>query len=283
MTSQLAQEPALSHVLTTCAAKEETQAAPNGLPTWVLRYCKVCCPIQRPLRLWPTPSSDFTLTFVPTTDTVASPLQGGLSLVGTSPLQGGLSQSTSPLQGGLPKSASPLQGGLPPTNTFTITQTVVNNDGCNVGTVSTSSYNETQIAVESVVRLAEAHHHQKVVTMADSATQEHHQRMATLRAHMPKRGTTCLVPTGWRTHPRPGEAPTRFQNSHILAQKEQGRVAMVARAYCSNQSPMHSSPESGDYLDGISNAGSIKSQVGYVASLANNFVSPFQKNIREYI
>ncbi len=60
--------------------------------------------------------------FVPTTDTVASPLQGGLSLVGTSPLQGGLSQSTSPLQGGLPKSASPQHGGLPPTNTFTINQ-----------------------------------------------------------------------------------------------------------------------------------------------------------------
>ena len=58
---QLAQEPALSPVLTTCAAKEETLAAPNGLPTWVLRYCKVCCPILRPLRLRPTPSSDFTL------------------------------------------------------------------------------------------------------------------------------------------------------------------------------------------------------------------------------
>ncbi len=119
---------------------------------------------------------------VPSTNTVASPLQGGLSLVGTSPLQGGLSQSTSPLQGGLPKSASPLQGGLPPTNTFTINQTVVNNDGCKFGTVSTSNQHETQIAVENVVRLAESHHHHQVVNMAESATQEHHQIMANLKA-----------------------------------------------------------------------------------------------------
>ena len=66
-------------------------------------------------------------------------------------------------------------------------------------------------------------------------------------------------------------------NSQILAQREKERVAMVARAYCSTQSPMHTSPESEEYLDGMSNAGSVRSQVGYFASLANNFVSPFPK------
>ena len=67
-------------------------------------------------------------------------------------------------------------------------------------------------------------------------------------------------------------------NSHIRAQKEYERVAMVARVWCSNPTPMHTSLESEDYLDGMSNAGRMKSQVGYVASLVNIFVSPFQSD-----
>ncbi len=68
----------------------------------------------------------------------------------------------------------------------------MNNDGCSYETVSTSNYNEAQIAVENVVRLAETHHHQKVVNMAESATQEHHQLMEHLRANMTNEAQLAL-------------------------------------------------------------------------------------------
>jgi hypothetical protein len=99
---------------------------------------------------------------------VASPLQGGLPLLEATPLKGGLPEWASPLKGGWPNSASPPTGELPPTNTFTINQTVVNNDGCNFGTVSTTNHHDTQIVVENVVRLAESHHHHLVTNMAET-------------------------------------------------------------------------------------------------------------------
>ncbi len=67
------------------------------------------------------------------------------------------------------------------------------------------------------------------------------------------------------------------QNVQILAQKEQERIAMMAKTYCADKSPMHSSPESADYRDGMSIAGSMRSQVGYLASLANSLGIPCEQ------
>ncbi len=209
-------------------------------------------------------------TIVPITSTVASPLQGGLPLL-----------EAMPLQGGLPESASPLKGGLPPTNTFTINQTVVNNDGCNFGTVSTTNHHDTQVVVENVVRLAESHHHHLVTNMAENATQEHNQLMANLRADLTYEAQQALYLQS-EQHSREREQlqresdvraadvgrhyaassadqqnalnyrvqqlelTLRSQEQHhaqVLAPKGQERVAILARACAPNPSSQHTTPE----------------------------------------
>ncbi len=134
-------------------------------------------------------------------------------------------QSASPPQCGLPQSASPPQGGLPQTNTNLINQTVVNNDGCNFGTASTSNHNETQIAVENVVRLAEAHHHNKVVNMAETASQEHHQLMANLKANLTQEAQLALHRQA-EDHSREREKLQRY--SAIHAENVAGRYSAMS-------------------------------------------------------
>ena len=63
---------------------------------------------------------------------------------------------------------------------FVVSQTVVNHDGCNFGTATTNVRNETNVAVENVVQLAEARHYHAVLNLAESANHEHLQQMANL-------------------------------------------------------------------------------------------------------
>ena len=87
-----------------------------------------------------------------------------------------------PPQGGLPHSGvtSPPQGGLLHPNTFVLNQTMVNNEGCSFGTVTANVRNETNLAVEQVVQMAEARHLNTVTPMAETANHEHLQQMANL-------------------------------------------------------------------------------------------------------
>ena len=83
-----------------------------------------------------------------------------------------------PPQGGLPpgEEAPPTQVGPPPHNTFVLNQTLVN-AGCSFVTVTT---NDTLVAVEQVVQVAEVRHYQAIANLVESANHEHQQRVAEL-------------------------------------------------------------------------------------------------------
>ena len=144
------------------------------------------------------------------------------------PPQGGLSH------GGV---ASPPQGGLPHPNTFVLNQTMVNNEGCNLGTV------------ENVVQLAEARHYNTVVHLAETANHEHLQHMAnltreaqlalhrqaeeyTLREQHLQR-EAVIHAEAQRARVNQLEMALELQENkpvQIVAQKEREREEMVARA-----------------------------------------------------
>jgi hypothetical protein len=68
------------------------------------------------------------------------------------------------------------------------------------------------------------------------------------------------------------ELTLRSQEQHhaqVLAQKEQERVAILARACAPNPSSQHNTPESADYMDVASNAGSMKTDRGFISSLVS--------------
>ena len=66
-----------------------------------------------------------------------------------------------------------------------------------------------------------------------------------------------------------------IRNVQTLAQKERERAEKLARAWCVDNSPKHSSSGSANCHDGMSNSGSVSSQPGALASLASNLVNPF--------
>ena len=225
---------------------------------------------------------------------MACPPQGGLPHGGSiaCPPQGGLSHGA----------ASPPQGGLPHLNTFVVNQTVLNNDGCNFGTVTANTRNETNVAVENVVQLAEARHYNTVVHLAETANHEHLQQMAnltreaqlalhrqaeeyTLREQHLQR-EAVIHAEAQRARVNQLEMALELQENkivQILAQKEREREEMVARAWRADHSPEHSSPGSANYHDVMSNSGSVRAQPGFPASLAAGVVNPFANTFWECI
>ena len=65
------------------------------------------------------------------------------------------------------------------------------------------------------------------------------------------------------------------KNVRPLARKGREREDGVARAWRADRSPKHSSPDSAHYHDVMSDSGSVKAQLGCLASLAASVVNPF--------
>ena len=181
-------------------------------------------------------------------------------------------------------------------NVFSVYQTVVQTDGCNFGTVNANSHNETSVAVENVVQLAEARHLQTVVNLTDSANQEHQRQMAflaqeaqnalQLQSEMHTLREQHLQQEALR-HSAQLAATEAVYNVRLqqlelanaqLQEKENNRAEMVSRAWGAHHSQAHSSPNSAQDLDNMSVSGSMRSQPGFLASLpaiANPFANTF--------
>ena len=203
-----------------------------------------------------------------------------------------------PPQGGSPPggTAIPPQGGLPTSSTYVLNQTVVN-EGCNYGTVST---NETHVAVEQVVQIAEARHYETVTQLAEAANHEHLRQMANLsreaetafqrqaaeavayaenleRNHAVQRASAEAA-----YYARVSQLETALElqengNVQVLAQEERERKELVARAWRAEPESSRSSPGSANFNDAQSQEGSMRSQPGLLASLAANAL-PFARS-----
>ena len=91
--------------------------------------------------------------------------------------------------------ASPPQGGIPQPS-FTVNQTIVNNDGCNFGTIARSNRYDTQLAVESAIIVAEQRHQVAIAHMAERANLALIQQMMEMR----REATEALAKRALRPH-----------------------------------------------------------------------------------
>ena len=169
---------------------------------------------------------------------------------------------------------------------------------------SVPTHNETSVAVEHVVQLAETRHCQAVVNMADNANHEHQRQMAKLTQEaqhalqlqsevhslreqhlqqeaMRHAAQIAATEAAYSTRLSQLELALELQENHNaqLLEKERNRVEMVSRAWGAHRSPEHSSPDSAQDLDGMSNCGSMRSQPGFLASLTATMANPFANTV----
>ena len=232
-----------------------------------------------PLSLLPSSSLD---EFLWAATTPSIPLQVGTPAV-VVPSQDG------PLPGG---ATLPSQDGASPPTTFDFNQTLVNT-GCNFGTV----HNDTMIAVEQIVQVAEFRHAQTVVNLAESATYEHRQRVVELTRdaanallrlaadaaaqaeNMANHHAAQRAASDAAHFSRVSQLETALEMmEHQNAQKDRERDEAIARAALAVRTPSRSTPGSADFNDALSMSTSLHSQQGVLASLAmppNPFAGAF--------
>ena len=168
----------------------------------------------------------------------------------------------------------PSQDGAHPPTTFVLNHTMVNT-GCNFGTV----HNDTRIAVEQIVQVAEMRHAQTVVHLAESATYEHQQRIAELtrdatNALQQQASNAAAHAENMANHhaaQRAASDAAHFSRvsqletaleimEHQNDQKDRERDATLAVALArAGRTPSRSSPGSGDFNDALSMSTSLHS------------------------
>ena len=72
-----------------------------------------------------------------------------------------------------------------PSHTFVLNQNIIN-DGCNFGTATANSWQETHAAVENVVNIAEERHQEVMFNMASTTSESHQLAMAQLASEANK-------------------------------------------------------------------------------------------------